>query len=272
MNTSEADLKSGYRFKHVTMNIMLDDMKFSKSALKPGQTIPDVYIYNLDGSVVNLSKLHQEKPLMLITVSLTCPMTTSCIPRLPELQKKLGDDINLALVYVREPHPAEEIPQPLTIEEKIEHAEMFKLLYQLDVPMIIDDIDGKLHYALDILPNSVHMIDKKGEILFQSMWLTDIAFVDKAIKEVRLGKSVSNKVSQKMLKPLMLGIGSMDKTFSIAGPRAYKEMFFAAPPMYLMSKFASWLSFIEEPNRGKWAMMAFGILSLIAIKALFCLV
>lgn len=263
MNTTSTN--DAYRFNHVTMKVMLDDMRFSKNALKPGQYIPNVDVYHLDGSIVGLHELNKGKPLMLVTVSLTCPMTTSS---LPALQAKLGDDVNLVLVYVREAHPGEKVPQPLTIEEKIEHAAMFKSLYNLEAPIIIDDIDGQLHHSLDVLPNSVHVIDQKGQILFQSIWLTDFNFVEKAINEIKAGTLVSNSISQKMIKPLMGAIGFMHKTFSLAGPRAYKEMLFAAPPMYFMSKFAALLSFVKEKNRGKWTIMSFGVAAAVALNYL----
>lgn len=183
----------GYRFNHFNIKLIANDLRFSRDALKPGQQIPNVTVFNSDGEPIELYDLCSDKPLLLVTGSITCPMTISAFPTMDQLQEKLGDKVNFALVYVREAHPAESYSQPETIEEKVRHASDLQRIYNTQWPVIVDDIDGPLHKALDVLPNSAHLIGQGGEILFQSLWVTDIAPLEKALTAVQQGSPISKK-------------------------------------------------------------------------------
>jgi len=146
---------------------MLDDMQFGKTALSPGQSIPNTNIINPDSSSIRLyDLLANKKATLIVTGSLTCPMTISSLPTLNALEEEFGKDISFTLLYVREAHPGKTYSQPQKLNQKITHANDLVHKYNPNFSIVIDDISGTLHHLLDSKPNSVHLINNKGVILF----------------------------------------------------------------------------------------------------------
>jgi iodothyronine deiodinase-like protein len=257
--------KDEYRFEHFSIKVMAGDMRFSRDALRPGQQLPDLPIKMSDGSSASLYQLADGKPLLLVTGSITCPMTVSSIDELNELQEQLADKINVALVYVREAHPGENFPQPHSLVEKTDNANQFKGDYDIRFPSIVDDLDGQLHQLLDVLPNSAHLMASDGEIITQSLWMGDDGWLEDVRALVTSGgasqdpssdqpgsqKPFSNKqVSQRMLLPFLKGAGYMHDTLNKAGSQAYRELVRGAPPVSLLSRTAACFSFLPREKRG----------------------
>ena len=255
-NTLHSNEEHPYRFEHFDIRIIADDLRFSGEALRPGQHLPNVPVSNIEGEQVSLYSLCQEKPLLLMTGSITCPMTISSFPTLKKLQEKLGDKVDFALLYVREAHPAEYYPQPHSIAQKAANATDLKERYNIDCKVIIDDIDGTLHHALDVMPNSAHLIGERGEILFQSLWVSDTPTLERAVTELAEGKPISKKVSERMFTPFLRGAGYMHDTFRLAGDRSYRELAFGAPPIALLAKTASFWSVLPKKYRGLAAVLS----------------
>jgi len=254
MNSRNAESNSGngqpYLFDHFSLKVMMSDMRFSRNALRPGQIIPDIAVTIDSGDKVSLYELAKNKPLLLVTASITCPMTISILSLLKELQENMGDKLNIALVYVREAHPGEYYPQPATIDDKRNNALDFKNKYDVDAPVIVDDLDGPLHKILDIKPNSVHLMNANGKILLQSLWAGDKKIMRDAINQVVDGAIVKNKLSEKMFFPFFRGAGFMHDTLKLAGDRSYKELMLGAPPIWVLSRLASLFGFIPKQKRG----------------------
>ncbi|MGR9051186.1 MAG: TlpA family protein disulfide reductase [Gammaproteobacteria bacterium] len=243
-----------YLFEHFGPAIMLADMKFSRTSLKPDDSIPDVTVVTAQGRTTGLYELGEGKPMLLVTGSITCPMTVNSLPGLQEIQRKVDDKIKIVLVYVREAHPGENTPQPMTFEDKLRNARTFLARYGADFTVIVDDPNGSLHKLLDVKPNSVHLLDHKGKIVYQSLWAGDSANLFYAINRILDGKNLERKISQKMLLPFLHGAGFIDETLKSAGRQSYRELLIGAPPVWLLARTASLWSFLPQPKRGVVAM------------------
>ena len=271
LNEHNDQAKDEYRFEHFSIKVMAGDMRFSRDALRPGQKLPDLPITMSDGSSTSLYQLADGKPLLLVTGSITCPMTVSSIDELNELQEQLADKINVALVYVREAHPGENFPQPHSLAEKAENANKFQGDHGIRFPSIVDDLDGPLHQLLDVLPNSAHLMGSNGEIITQSLWMGDVNWLedvrelvtsdganqDLSAEQSGGQKPFSNKqVSQRMLMPFLKGAGYMHDTLNKAGSQAYRELVRGAPPVSLLSRTAACFSFLPNEKRGLAAALS----------------
>jgi Iodothyronine deiodinase len=239
-----------YRFEHFDIGIMLGDMRFGRNALKPAQTLSSVDVYTTDYKRIKLHDLVAKKALLIVTGSLTCPMTMSSLPDLKTLQVQFGKDISFTLLYVREAHPGEQYPQPQALDQKISNAKTFAKNHSVSWPVIVDDIDGPLHHLLDTKPNSVHLINSEGSILFQSLWAGDDTAVKRAMAQLSNDVSITTPISQKMMSPFLRGVGFMDEILKLAGPRAYHELFLGAPPIAILSKLSSFYGFLPKHVRG----------------------
>ena len=81
------DAGDEYRFEHFSIKVMTGDMRVSRGALRPGRFLPDLPVTMSDGHSTSLYQLADGKPLLLVTGSITCPMTVSSITALNELQE-----------------------------------------------------------------------------------------------------------------------------------------------------------------------------------------
>jgi len=243
-----------YRFEHFDIRVMLSDLKFSKVSkhFKPLDMSQRVKLS--DGSEQSLVTLADGKPLILITGSLSCPMTVSVLPFVKQLKKNFEDEFNFVLVYVREAHPGEHYQQASSWEEKQQYACQFLSGYDLDIATIVDGLEGELHKQLDTKPNSLHIIAQDGAVLFQSLWTGDFKAVEQGVKSVAVGNVPSKRTSERMLSPFIRGAGYIHQTLKQAGKRAARELMLGAPPIWLLSRTASGLKIVKPENRGLLAM------------------
>lgn len=251
-----------YRFDNVSFKLILDDMRFSDKGVKPGQTLPNLTLFKTNGEPVQLHDLCTDKPLLLVTGSVTCPMTISAGPGISEILAKSKNKLHVALIYVREAHPGEMCPQPQSLEQKIARARQFEGSYGPDVEVLIDGINGELHHLLDLMPNSAHLIDTNGRLCFQSLFASDARAIEEAVNAMSTGMPIEKSQSQRMLLPMLGAAGYMDETFEFAGPRAQREMMKSAFPIYLWSRLSSLFFFLPKRHRGM-----FGLLTMLGVIA-----
>ncbi len=261
-SVSERPLKTDdYRFEHLNLGLLLGDMRFSSTALAPGDRLPDTTLLNLDGQEVSLRSLAAGRPIVLVTGSTTCPATASAMPDLKGLEKRYGDHVQFVLLQVREAHPGAEVDQPHTLRDKVQHARLMREVYDVGWPVLVDDIDGTLHRQLDTEPNSLHIIGTDGEILYRALFAGD-AGVENAIAAVAAGERLTKKSSQSLL-PVLNSVGFMHDTVARAGAGAYADMVRAAPPMVAAALGAKLLPFVPKKKRGLALMIAAVVLSVV---------
>ena len=239
---------SDYRFEHLNLGLFLQDARFSRTALVPGDRLPDATLFDLDGREVSLRSLAAGRPIAMVTGSTTCPATASAIPDLNGLEEHYGDRVQFVLLQVREAHPGAEVGQPHTLRDKVQHAQLTRDVYAVGWPVLVDDIDGTLHRQLDIKPNSLHIIGADGEILYRALFAGD-AGVENAIAAIAAGEQLTKKSSQSLL-PVLNSVGFMHDTVARAGAGAYLDMVKAAPPMVAAALGAKLLPFVPKKRRG----------------------
>ncbi len=162
-----------YNYVTFTKDVLLKDAargQFGRGP-EPGERAPDFQGRTLEGDKIELSDFKGEKNVVLTFGSATCPFTASSIRGLNDLFDEYdGDDVQFLFVYVREAHPGEKLPAHREPEDKVEAAERFREEEDLDLPVLVDDLDGKIHKEYGTLPNATYLIDKSGRVAFRSLW------------------------------------------------------------------------------------------------------
>ncbi len=244
-----------YRFDHFSLKVMAGDLRFSRDALRPGDRVPNLPVIDGNGQLVKIHDMCRDQPLLLMTGSITCPMTISALPPLRQVHERLQGKVKFALLYVREAHPAEHYPQTKTLEEKQRNARDLRDIYGVDWPVVIDDLDGSMHHALDVMPNSAHILGRDGVILYRSLWAGDMQALERALEQVAQDQPVKSMASQRMLVPFLRGAGYMHGTLKLAGGRSYRELALGAPPIALLARTAALFTFVPPDRRGMAAAL-----------------
>lgn len=157
---------------------------------KPGMAAPDFKLQTLDGKMLEGSKLWQEKPLVLITGSYTCPVFRRQTNQMDSLAKDFGDKVHFLLLYTVEAHPKGDpspyngkewitpanqkagilLAQPTTMEARLKLARECAASLKLKVPMVIDTLDNATWQAYGRAPNCAYLINKEGKIVAAQPW------------------------------------------------------------------------------------------------------
>jgi peroxiredoxin len=142
------------------------------SGPEPGEKAPDFQLRDLEGRKVQLSDFAGEKNVVLTFGSATCPFTASSIGRLNDLREhyKKNQNVEFLFVYIREAHPGEKLPGHKSYEDKVRAAEKFQDAEDVDMMILIDDVDGRVHRKYGKMPNPTYLIDKSGRVAFRSLW------------------------------------------------------------------------------------------------------
>lgn len=147
-----------------------------REQLRVGSRAPDLEAQLLDGGVLKSLELKGKSNLLLAFASITCPPSIECIKSGPNSLERLYEeyrnrDFQFYIVYVREAHPGESIPHHDSYEQKKTNAERMRSEEQVNIPIIIDSIDGAIHRTYGLLPNMLYVINKQGIIVYRSDWV-----------------------------------------------------------------------------------------------------
>jgi peroxiredoxin len=154
------------------------------SAPRPGDRAPDFELRTIDGDKVRLKNYRDETNVILVFGSATCPLTASSIGGLKKLYDDYnGDDVQFFFVYVREAHPGDLIPAHASMIDKVEAAELLREEEKLDIPILVDDLGGKVHRKYSGQPNPAFLIDRSGRIAYRQLAF-DPNEMDKALNEL----------------------------------------------------------------------------------------
>lgn len=135
---------------------------------KAGEKFIDISLRDLTENIVSLSD-YLDKPTVIETGSITCPIYANNVPKMKSLEKKFPD-INFLLVYVREAHPGERIAGHQTLADKIKLAPKVKDLYGDNRKVLVDDLGGSFHVKYGSMPDMVYVINTKGTVVFRGDW------------------------------------------------------------------------------------------------------
>lgn len=165
-------------------------------AAKVGVAAPDFAAMTLDGNVVRLSDFHSQRHVVMMTGAVTSPMCVFEIPALNQLQDEFADkNFAFVLLYTRESHPAENYGAHTSFEQKLSYAHDMHRLEDVRFPIIVDNLDGRIHRAYGLWPNALFVIHKDGRLIFRSnmanhaelrQFLEDIIAAEKAAGDGRV--------------------------------------------------------------------------------------
>jgi thiol-disulfide isomerase/thioredoxin len=256
-----------YRYDHPRIYPdILNDMIIRKADLGPGDfvTIPELSLVN--GSRLVWPDVTDDRPLLLVFGSLTCPVTESAAPGLLQLYQEFGNDLRFVMVNVREAHPGARVPQPKTAAVKLANAAKLKARHHIPFDVAADDIDGTTHRLFGGRPNSAYVISSAGRILFRAQWANETAAIGRALADIVAGRPIARPSVSRTLPAMAKMIGFMGPVLRTAGRGATWDTWKVAPPLGAMMLMSGLFFFLPRRLRGTATMaLAMGGLTAAAI-------
>jgi hypothetical protein len=159
-------------------------------SLQPGERLPDLSLHDIDGTHQQLSRCWDNRPALLVTMSLSCGQTRKHTHDLERLARHFEQHINTVVIYVVEAHPVDApspytnklwVPirnklagihcaQPRTLEQRIELARELRRRFRLSAPMLIDSMDDRAWRAFGSAPNVAILVGRDGIIAAKQGW------------------------------------------------------------------------------------------------------
>jgi Iodothyronine deiodinase len=136
---------------------------------RAGQRMPDFTAYTTEGDVVAFSDL-LDRPLVLETCSLTCPMYGRHVEAMNHLAVLFPAALFVVL-YVREIHPGRKIGPHRDLSEKVRRARELRVLFGEQRRILVDDLEGRVHCALGGFPNLIYVVQPGGRVNYRSDWV-----------------------------------------------------------------------------------------------------
>jgi hypothetical protein len=218
-----------YRYDRFTFRLLTEDLRFHEGVLAPGDVLTIDEMPESGGSVVR--PVGMGRPLLLVTGSMTCPMTASAMPGMLDLHREFRDRVDFALLSAREAHPGEDYPQPTSQAEVHARASELRDFYGVPFAVLVDDLDGSLHRRLDSKPNAAFLFDRAGTLVFRALWSSDERRLRTAVDAVANGNTPARSESTAMLHPMVRAFGHIDEVVRRGGPSAWRDLRRSALPM-----------------------------------------
>jgi hypothetical protein len=187
-----------------------------------GEPAPDFTATRLDGTAVKLSDF-RGKPVVLETGSVTCPMYVGHIEPMNALAFRFPDAAFLVL-YVREAHPGQRIGAHRDGAQKLAAARRVVDEEREGRTILVDDLAGTAHRLYGAMPNTVHVIDPEGMVVFRGMW-NDPPGVEAALRKLLAGRDAA--AVRTRFRPT--GMATLVRVLRRAGWRAMWDFIVAFP-------------------------------------------
>lgn len=134
-----------------------------------GEPAVDFSCVDYDGNIVKLSDF-RGRWVVVETGSSTCSQYTKNIDRMKNLRAEFPD-VEFLVVYVREAHPGERLPQHKSFADKLRAAKLLPARYQEHRRVLIDTLEGDMHRAYGAMPNVVYVINPDGIVHYRCDWM-----------------------------------------------------------------------------------------------------
>jgi peroxiredoxin len=204
-------------------------------AAKVGVAAPDFEASTLDGAVIRLSDFRGERHVVMMTGAVTSPMCAFEVPAVNQLQKDFDDkEVSFFLLYTRESHPAENYGAHNSFEQKLAYARDLKRLENIQFPILVDHLDGRIHRAYGVWPNALFVVHKDGRLIFRSnmandrelrQFLVDLIAAENAAAE---GRVQHLQYSERVL-PHEADQATHRRVYERAGPKAFEDYWAKRP-------------------------------------------
>ncbi len=189
----------------------------------PGTRAPDCPLGDLAGDRRRLLDFPGQF-LVLEFGSITCPLFQSRRQGMSGLVARFPE-VSFGVVYVREAHPGRNIPAHATLEEKRRRARELQAALGEPREILIDDMDGSAHQAYGGFPNPVFIINRKGCIVWRSVWSNPSATA-RALARLLAGRPAPREGLFRPARPPVLLA-----TLKRAGRGAARDFFLSLPKM-----------------------------------------
>jgi hypothetical protein len=164
---------------------------FSFQGIQEGERMPNLTMVTADGERRPLARLWKERPVILLTGSVTCPVSRAQIPKAGPMAREFGDQVSIAVLYTLEAHPSGnaspyrdgpewQMPenvregilrkQPRTLEERDQLAGELKERLGLSLPVVLDEMSNQGWKILGGGPNMAFLIDRNGIVQAKQAW------------------------------------------------------------------------------------------------------
>lgn len=168
-------MSSTYNYSHFSIKPYDRWYKEFLRHLPLGSKAPDFSCLDTEGKRVRLAQFQGKSFVVLEFGCMTCaPAVTQSSTYPTSLSKMMkefeGKGVEFLMIYTRETHPGENIRKHKKFEEKMDHAKLFKELDKLQLRLLVDSLDGKIHRKYGMLPNMVYILDKEGRIVYKASW------------------------------------------------------------------------------------------------------
>ncbi len=162
---------SKYNYETFQRNRLFRDLATSQlgGAPRPGDRAPDFVGQTLQGEPIRLKDFRGRKNVVLSFGSATCPQTAGSLPGLNELYQERDPNVEFFFVYTREAHPGDKLGAHDSYQDKVKAAELLRESESVEIPIIVDELDGKIHRKYGKMPNPTFIIDKSGRVAFRSL-------------------------------------------------------------------------------------------------------
>jgi len=196
---------------------------------KAGEKYIDFQALTVDGREVSLSD-YLDKPIVLDTGSITCPMYANTTTDMNELQNQYPN-VHFLLLYIREAHPGGKTKATKNMEDKTEHAKLTHSYYNETREILIDSIDGTAHKLYGSMPNMTYVIGQNGIVKFRANW-TNIDALKTVLKTIE-ADTLEKQDFYEVVKPMpWIAI----RTLLIGGVSAMLEFFMGLPQLMRQHK------------------------------------
>jgi peroxiredoxin len=202
---------------------------------KIGNLAPEFEARSLEGERIRLKDLRGKRHVVIMTGAVTSPMSAFEVPQINELKDEFEDRaVSFFLLYTRESHPAENYPHHTSFEQKVSHAQDFKRLEGVRFPVLIDNLDGRIHRDYGSWPNALFVIHKDGRLVYRSnmansnelrQFLDDIVTADRLAAE---GEMLHTEYSERIVGHLA-DKATHQRVYERAGPKAFEDYWKARP-------------------------------------------
>lgn len=160
------------RFPAISMEAAV---RFGTNEIRVGNPAPDFELPDLRGRRVSLGQFRGKSHVVLMFGSLTCGATVTQLragnPTMRSLYtryRKKG--FEFFLIYSRETHPGELVPQPTSIEERRTNALRLRKEEKVNFSILLDSIDNRMRNLYHGWSNGIFVVNKEGLLVFKSAW------------------------------------------------------------------------------------------------------
>ena len=164
---------------------------FAAHGPRVGAPMPEIEVVDMDGEPASLSALWHNRPAVLVTASLTCPVARRRIPPLAEALAPYREALGRGVLYTREAHPVvDKAPhadgewltdankeagilhrQPTTIVDRLRLAELMRAQWTTGFAHFVDTMDDTFYDLFGTAPCMGLLIDSTGTVQLHQGWL-----------------------------------------------------------------------------------------------------